>query len=99
LANLGERIGAVNGLILHWNDIDLELFLTSSSLRFIFCYQRNHPPNRFGTRWEVDLAAAPVVDRPQKVLGYAHLKRTVLGALRWPAASLISHLCMPCIDN
>ena len=34
----------------------------------------NESPDRFSTRWEVSLAAAPVVYHPQELLRYPHLK-------------------------
>jgi len=40
----------------------------------------NKSPNRFGTRREIGLAAAPVVYRPQKLLRYPHLEQAILRA-------------------
>jgi len=39
-----------------------------------FGRQFNKSPDCFSTRWEVGLAATPVVYRPQKLLRYPHLK-------------------------
>jgi hypothetical protein len=50
-----------------------------------FGRQFNKSPDCFSTRWEVGLAAAPVVYRPQKLLGYPHLKWAILGASWWAA--------------
>src|SRR5215813_9078908 len=66
------------------------LLLRSSSaigvwLLLNFGRQFNKSPDCFGTRWEVGLAAAPVVYRPQKVLRHPHLKWAILGASRWAA--------------
>src|SRR5260370_38897538 len=45
----------------------------------------NESPDCFGTRWQVGLAATPVVYGPQKLLRYPHLKWAILGASRWAA--------------
>jgi hypothetical protein len=50
-----------------------------------FGRQFNKSPDCFSTRREVGLTAAPVVYRPQKMLGHSHLKRAILGASRWAA--------------
>src|SRR5262245_19055551 len=50
-----------------------------------FGRQFNKSPDCFSTRWEVGLAAAPIVYRPQKVLRHPHLKWAILGASRWVA--------------
>jgi hypothetical protein len=70
-------------------------------LPFYFRCQFNHPPDGFSARREVCLAAAPVIHRAQKALRDPHLKWAVLGAPRWPAASLTlkCHLRISCIDN
>jgi hypothetical protein len=50
-----------------------------------FGRQFNKSPDCFSTRWEVGLAAAPVVYHPQKLLRYPHLKWAILGASPWAA--------------
>src|SRR5262245_57677165 len=50
-----------------------------------FNRQFNKSSDCFSTRWEIGLAAAPVVYRPQKLLRYPHLKRAILRAFRWAA--------------
>jgi hypothetical protein len=55
-----------------------------------FRRQLNKSPDCFSTRWEVGLAPAPVVYRPQKMLRYPHLKRAILRAFRWAATGPIS---------
>jgi hypothetical protein len=66
-----------------------------------FGRQLNKSSDCFSTRWEVGLASAPIVYRPQKLLRYPHLKRAILRAFRWaptgPAAA--SHFCTFCIDT
>src|SRR5215831_16235059 len=66
-----------------------------------FCRQFNKSPDCFSTRWEVGLAATPVVYRPQKLLRYPHLKRAILRAFRWAATRPIAadHFCQFCIDT
>ena len=66
-----------------------------------FNRQFNKSSDCFSTRWEVGLAAAPVVYRPQKLLRYPHLKRAILRALRWAATrpNAAAHFCTFCIDK
>src|SRR6478736_1124380 len=66
-----------------------------------FNRQFNKSSDCFSTRWEVGLAAAPVVYRPQKLLRYPHLKRAILRALRWAATrpDAVAHFCTFCIDK
>src|SRR5262249_47832235 len=66
-----------------------------------FGRQFNKSPDCFSTRWEVGLAATPVVYRPQKLLRYPHLKRAILRAFRWAATRPIGadHFCKFCIDT
>jgi hypothetical protein len=45
----------------------------------------NESPDCLSTRWEVGLAAAPVVYYPQKLLRYPHLKQAILRVFRWAA--------------
>jgi hypothetical protein len=66
-----------------------------------FGRQFNKPPDCFSTRWEVGLAAAPVVYRPQKLLRYPHLKRAILRVFRWAPTGPVAaaHFCAFCIDT
>jgi hypothetical protein len=48
--------------------------------------QLNHSADRFGTRRQVSLAAAPFVYSPQKGVGDAHLKWAILGTSNWTPA-------------
>ena len=66
-----------------------------------FNRQFNKSSDCFSTRWEVGLAAAPVVYHPQKLLRYPHLKRAILRALRWAATrpNAAAHFCTFCIDK
>src|SRR5262249_9355897 len=66
-----------------------------------FGRQFNKPPDCFSTRWEVGLVPPPVVYRPQKLLGYAHLKRAILRAFRRaPTGSVAAgHFRTFCIDT
>ena len=66
-----------------------------------FSRQFNKSSDCFSTRWEVGLAAAPVVYHLQKLLRYPHLKRAILRALRWAATrpNAAAHFCTFCIDN
>jgi hypothetical protein len=65
-----------------------------------FGRQFNKSPDCFSTRWEVGLAAAPVVYRPQKLLRYPHLKQAILRAFRWAATGPVaaSHFYNFCLD-
>ena len=71
------------------------------SLLLDFSRQFNKSSDCFSTRWEVGLAAAPVVYHLQKLLRYPHLKRAILRALRWAATrpNAAAHFCTFCIDN
>src|SRR5215831_13558686 len=83
------------GMLLLWpsSAIGVRLFLN-------FGRQFNKAPDRFSTRWEVGLVAAPVVYRPQKLFGYPHLKQPILRAFRWTASRPLaaSHFYHFCLD-
>jgi len=65
-----------------------------------FNRQFNKSSDRFSTRWEIGLAAAPVVYRPQKLLRYPHLKQAILRAFRWAATGPVAtgHFDNFCLD-
>ena len=66
-----------------------------------FGRQFNKSPDCFSTRWEVGLATAPVVYRPQKRLRYPHLKQAILRAFRWAATGPFAarHFYNLCVDT
>jgi hypothetical protein len=66
-----------------------------------FSRQFNKSPDCFSTRWEVALAAAPVIYRSQKLLRYPHLEQAILRAFRWAATGPIAacHFYHLCIDK
>src|SRR6266550_3633577 len=70
-----------------------------SLLVFGFGPEFHQSSDRFGARWEIALAPAPVVDHPQKTLGYPHLKWAILDASRWAAtmATIADHYRILCI--
>src|SRR5262249_32987751 len=71
-----------------WHGTHALLWLISAVAIWLlldFARQFNKSPDCFSTRWEVGLAAAPLVYRPQKVLRHPHLKWAILGAFRWAA--------------
>jgi hypothetical protein len=55
-----------------------------------FGRQFNKSPDCFRARWEVGLAAAPVVYDPQKLLRYPHLKGAILRTFRWAATGPVT---------
>jgi hypothetical protein len=82
---------------------DPTLAASAIGVRLLFNFNRqfNKSSDCFSTRGEVGLAAPPVVYRPQKLLGYPHLKRAILRALRWAATrpNAAAHFCRFCIDK
>jgi hypothetical protein len=58
-----------------------------------FSRQFNKSPDCFGTGWEVDLGAPPVVYHPQKLLRHPHLKRTILGGALARSATATRIIC------
>jgi hypothetical protein len=72
-------------MVLHWPSSAIGVWLLLD-----FSRQFNKSPDCFSTRWEVALAAAPIIYRSQKLLRYAHLEQAILRAFRWAATGPIS---------
>src|SRR5262245_58902793 len=83
-------------MVLHWPSSAIGVWLLLD-----FSRQFNKSPDCFSTRWEVALAAAPVIYRSQKLLRYPHLEQAILRAFRWAATGPIAacHFYHLCIDK